>query len=348
MHEVMIMKKGQAVSMDFIIAFLIFLSIISLFAYLWSTISLPSGMQQKSFSVSDYLLSHRLGEESVINCTKLSEIAFKDYESLRSELNANPYEVWIEFSDMDGSLCPAIRRDLDVMLVLDRSGSMSGQKLADAKTAAKGFVDKLNGTFDQGGLVSFSTAAALNQQLLVMDSTNKTTLKGKIDSLSANGYTNIGDAISAATTELVSARGRGSAARVQVLLSDGEANRPFNDFANSYAKDRQYAVNKSKQACKNSTAIYAISLGDGADRGLMQEIANITSGKEYYAPTSEQLQEIFDEIASEITVSRNYGKVAPQNAKVVSSVTRLVLLNGRMLRMNVRLYEKVEDEKICE
>ncbi len=336
--------KAQVVSMDFIIAFLIFLSIVSFFAYFWATMPFPSGLQQKGFSVSDYLLSYKLGEESIINCTKLAEIAFKDYESLRSELNANPYDVWIEFGGIDASLCPAVRRSLDVMLVLDRSGSMSGQKIADAKTAAKSFVDKLNGTYDQAGLVSFSTTATLDQQLLIMNSTNKTTLKGKIDSLSASGYTNIGDAISAATTELVSARSRASAAKIQVLLSDGEANRPYGNPA----KDKEYAINKSKQACRNNTVIYAISLGGDADRELMQKIANITSGEEYYAPSSGQLQEIFDQIANKIAVSQNYGKIAPKDANVISSVTRIVSLNGRLMRMTVRIYEKTDEAKRCE
>lgn len=332
-------KKAQAVSIDFIIAFIIFLSLISFFMYLWTTVSFqPAQLQQKGSSVSEYLLSRKIGEESIINCTKLAEIAFEDYESLRSGLSAAPYDVWIEFSGIDASLCPSVRRNLDIMIVLDRSGSMDGQKLTDAKNAAKSFVDKLSDIYDQAGLASFSTTAALNQQLLIMNNTNKTALKNNIDSLSANGYTDIGDAIAIATAELTSTRSKTGAARVQILLSDGNPNRPIGVDAN------QYAIDMAKQACKNSTTIYTISLGSDANRTLMQTIANITSGKEYYAPSSSQLQEIFDEIASEITVSQNYGKIAPPNVNVISSVARIVSLNGRLMRMTVRIYEKPENE----
>ncbi len=332
-------KKAQAITIDFIIAFIIFLSLISSFMYLWANISFqPPQIQQKGFSVSEYLLSQKIGEESIIDCAKLAEIAFEDYESLKSNLNVGPYDVWIEFSGIDASLCPSIRRNLDIMIVLDRSGSMSGQKLADAKNAAKSFVDKLNGTYDQSGLASFSTTALLNQQLLIMSSANKTALKNKIDSLDANGYTDIGDAIAIASTELISTRSKTGAARVQILLSDGNPNMPSGIDAN------QYSIDKAKQACKNSTAIYAISLGSDANRTLMQIMANITSGKEYYAPSSSQLQGIFDEIASEIAVSQNYGKIAPPNAKGISSVARIVSLNGRIMRMTVRIYEKPENE----
>lgn len=336
-------RKAQVISLDFIIAFLIFLSLISFFAYLWLSASFqPWHLQEKAFSVSEYLLSNKIGEESIINCIKLAEIAFIDYETLKKELNANPYEVWIEFSDIDASLCPAIRRNLDIMIVLDRSGSMWGQKIADAKSAAKSFVDKLNGTYDQAGLASFSTTATLDQQLLIMDNTNKTTLKNKIDSLVASGATNIGDAIRIATTELISSRGKSGAARVQILLSDGNPNRPTGVNPN------QYAIDKAKEACRNNTVIYTISLGADANRTLMQIIANITSGEEYYAPTSEQLQAIFDEIANKIAVSQNYGKIAPPNTNIISSVTRIVSLSGRMMRITIRIYEKTDEAKICE
>src|SRR5204863_8223388 len=50
---------------------------------------------------------------------------------------------------------------LDVMQVLDRSGSMAGQKLTDAKSAAKGFVDAVRLSSDQIGVASFSDGASL-------------------------------------------------------------------------------------------------------------------------------------------------------------------------------------------
>ncbi len=333
--------KAQVISFDFIASFFLFLLILGMVASAW--LMMPSysydyDLRQKANNIADYLLTGLIGDESVIDCAKLSNLAFETYDQLKRDLNSNPYEVWIELDGMDASICPAIRRNIDVMLVLDRSGSMAGQKITDAKTAAKSFVDKLNGTYDRGGLVSFSTTASMDQTLLIMTSSNKTTLKNKITNLLASGNTNIGDAIAAATTELTSARGNPNAAKIQVLLSDGNPNRPL-----PAAGANQYAIDKAKQSCKSNINIYTISLGDDANRTLMKIIANITHGSEYYAPSSSDLQNIFNNISSTITAASDYGRIA-DNAKNMASVSRIVYAGGRELRMIVRIYERQEGD----
>lgn len=333
--------KAQAISFDFIASFFLFMLILSMVASVWLMIpsySYDYELRQKANNIADYLLTGIIGDESVIDCARLSNLAFQNYDQLKSGLKSNPYEVWIEVEGMNSSICPAIRRNIDVMLVLDKSGSMSGQKIADAKTAAKSFVDKLNGTHDQAGLVSFSTSASLDQTLLIMASANKTALKNKIDLLSANGNTNIGDAIAIASAELMSARGNPNAAKIQILLSDGNPNRPL-----PAAGANQYAIDKAKLSCKSNINIYTISLGGDANRTLMKIIANLTHASEYYAPSSSDLQNIFNSISSTITAASDYGRIA-SNAQNMASVSRIVYAGGRELRMTVRVYERHEGD----
>ncbi len=335
--------KAQAITLDFIASFLLFMLILSMVAGIW--IMMPSysydySLRQKANSIADYLLTGAIGDESVIDCTKLSNLAFQNYDQLKSWLNSNPYEVWVELEGMDASLCPTIRRKIDVMLVMDKSGSMDDDnKLDDAKNAAKSFVDKLNGTYDQGGLVSFSTTATLDQTLLIMESPNKTSLKNKINNMFASGWTDIGDGIEFANSELTSARSRADAAKIQVLLSDGNPNRPLPE-----AGANQYAIDKAKLSCKNNINIYTISLGGDANRTLMKIIANITRGSEYYAPSSSDLQNIFNNISSAIVAASDYGRIA-DNAKNMASVSRIVYAGGRELKMTVRVYERQEGDE---
>jgi len=335
--------KGQLFSVDFLVALTLFFAVIAMAAYVW--LALPDyriyDFQERANSIAEFLVTHKFGEENILECSKLYDFVLKDYEDLRSELNVKPYHVWIKLKDVSLTTCPALRRDLDVMLVLDRSGSMAGQKMADLKVAAKFFVDKLDENYDQAGLVSYSRFATLDQTLLIMTAANKNTLKDNIDNLCGNfnlcsGSTNIGDAIAEATSELTSVRSREDAAKVQILLSDGIANEPWGE------DPVQYTIDKAKEACLENIKIYTISLGGDANRALMQRVADITLGKEYYAPSSEDLQDIFDEISKEITVASDYGRIAPSSVKNLASIIRIVYLNGEKLQLIVRVYERAE------
>ncbi len=176
---------------------------------------------------------------------------------------------------------------VDVVLVMDRSGSMAGQQLADAKAAAKTFVDQLDSFNDRSGLVSFSTTATLNQNLTF----NKNSVKASIDSLSASGFTAIGDGIQNATNHLVWV-GRGSTKWSQVLLSDGQNNRGVNPIT---------AANNARD---EGIIIYTIGLGSDADNTTLSNIANITGGKYFFAPTGSDLNKIYLEIAKELLVAQ--------------------------------------------
>jgi Flp pilus assembly protein TadG len=92
----------------------------------------------------------------------------------------------------------AQRKDVEIMLVLDRSGSMSGTKIADLKTAANKFIDYFSATQDRDkvGLVSYAMTVTLDQNL----GTNfVTSIKAKISNLSAAGGTNMAEALARVT-----------------------------------------------------------------------------------------------------------------------------------------------------
>ena len=89
----------------------------------------------------------------------------------------------------------------DIVLILDRSGSMSGKPLANLKSGAKAFIDIIdeatdsekNGEIGHGsriGIVSFATSAVQDTQLI----TSVSELKDAVDALSSEGFTNHEDA----------------------------------------------------------------------------------------------------------------------------------------------------------
>jgi len=180
--------------------------------------------------------------------------------------------------------CPLIEKHADVMLVIDRSGSMEGPPLQDAKNAAKAFVDRLDlrPGADQVGLVSYASSALLNHQL----SRTAGTVRAAIDALVHGGMTNITDGINKAQEELESGRRVPDNRPIIILMTDGVHNvGPGPGPAADAAKAK-------------GTRIITIGLGS-VNEAELKSLAS-SPGDYYYAPTSSELKKIYEQIAGSI------------------------------------------------
>ncbi|HTD65022.1 MAG TPA: Ig-like domain-containing protein, partial [Candidatus Limnocylindria bacterium] len=179
---------------------------------------------------------------------------------------------------------------VDVMLVIDRSGSMSGPAYTDARTACTNFVRNMHLISTNGdvlGLVSFNPTATLNQRL-----TNNTLAMEK--AISALGAATNGTCISCglqtAQDELASSRHRPEALPVIILLSDGLPH----DFDTP-----EEALDTAAQAKSAGTRVLTIGLGSGVDPVLMANMASSPSDY-FFANNSSELGAVFDAISAAI------------------------------------------------
>ncbi len=206
------------------------------------------------------------------------------------------------------------RNDITIFHILDRSGSMSDdgvgctntdysnvsdcqnngavwgiQPMTSAKEAAKLFVDRLDSDHDEVGIISYSDSINLETiatNILV-------NAKQAIDNMAyPNGYTNIGDAINTATTQLSSVPAE--KIKAEILLTDGQANRPTGVNAEEYALAR---VTEAKEA---GIIIFSIGLGENVNNNFLTDIASEIDGEKvyFYAPSTDDLEEIYNKIAS--------------------------------------------------
>lgn len=114
---------------------------------------------------------------------------------------------------------------IDVVLVIDRSGSMSGTdvtptRMAAAKTAASTFIEQMNPGRDRIGLVSFSSSTTVDNEL--GDSFEEVTTK--LNALNANGATQLRRGIYEAILMQKEKEDRPNAVRAVVVMTDGDWN----------------------------------------------------------------------------------------------------------------------------
>jgi hypothetical protein len=170
---------------------------------------------------------------------------------------------------------------MDVVLVMDKSGSMAGQKMVDAQAAAIDFCFNLEIDFDQSSLVSFNDMASVNSGLTPDHNSTMIAILGLVP----GGGTAIGFGIYVAQNELTSSRHRPGSEPVIVLMSDGD---------NNSGPD---PVIEADIAKAQGTIIYTIGLGAGANETLLRAIASDPDSEFYFfAPSSADLDSIYGSI----------------------------------------------------
>jgi VWFA-related protein len=172
----------------------------------------------------------------------------------------------------------AVNSDIGVAVVLavDVSGSMEGDPLAQARGAARTFVEGL-APIDSVALVTFgdSVTPVLNF------ATDRGAVFAGLDSLQAVGNTALYQAASVSAFVAASAQ---TQRRAVILLSDGV------DFGNRSAVSREDSL---AQAAAIGAPFFAIGLGNDIDRAYLESLAQGTGGRFLETPTAQGLSDLY-------------------------------------------------------
>jgi Mg-chelatase subunit ChlD len=154
-------------------------------------------------------------------------------------------------------------------------------------------VDLNDPTLTKIGVVSYGSNATLDQGLTA----SYVQVKRSIDNLAADGCTNGSGALFQGRNELLGPRSLPDAVRILVILTDGMPNVPYcNDCRSNCPQAKNAMRLEASVAAANNIEIYAIGLGTQVDMGLMQDLADLTGGEAYFAPTSSDLTAVYQEI----------------------------------------------------
>jgi len=162
-----------------------------------------------------------------------------------------------------------------MVLVIDRSGSMGGQKIEMAKEAAKASAMMLSAS-DQIGIIAHDSQAI--PIIPLTRASNRLRIQNAISTIHADGGTDIYPALQMAYDWL-----RSSNARIKhvIVLSDGQS------------PNRERIWSLAEEMRTGRITLSAVGIGYGADRMLLQTMARNGGGRYYFTNDPSNVPKIF-------------------------------------------------------
>ncbi len=185
--------------------------------------------------------------------------------------------------------------DIDVVVVMDSSGSMKKtDPLSLRIPAAKLFISLLSQN-DRAGIISFSDEASPLSPLLLLDSdSNKKMLLQATEKITSSGlHTNLFEALNKGL-EVLSGAKKSGREQIVVLMSDGMMD--TGDPEKDRALLEKLKQDLTKALLDKGIKVYAIAFTEGSDRALLEKVSKQTGGFYHLALTDKDFHIVFTSI----------------------------------------------------
>lgn len=181
-----------------------------------------------------------------------------------------------------------VKRPVDLVLVIDTSGSMAGDKIASARTSLAQFVQLLDNR-DQLQVISFSTNVNELTPLSPLADKKEEVVR-RVSGLIEAGDTSLYDATLRAMTDLKT-NGNPDHIRGVVVLSDGQ------DTASTTTLEQLMAqIGSTGEEGGNAIKLFTIAFGGDADTEALRQMAESTGGRQYNSDPA-TISQVYAEIA---------------------------------------------------
>ncbi len=215
----------------------------------------------------------------------------------------------VSISEMRMSGSSGKREPLSLSIVMDRSGSMTGEKLFRSKESVFRFISLMEDG-DRASLFAFSDEVEKLQAL----TGDRDDLKKSAETIQPGGHTALYDAIARGVESVRGVAGR----RAVIVLSDGIANRGVLNIDQAI-----------EAAAKGNVSVYVIGLGEDVREARLGRISRETGGSYFFTPSAEGLAEIYETISKRIRNEYIVTYQAEKRAEYLRNVT-LSIASGQM------------------
>jgi len=197
--------------------------------------------------------------------------------------------------------------DKDVVLVLDTSGSMRGEKIEQARSAIDYCLEHLNAG-DRFNVITFGTAvSSFRDELVARSPATVAAAREFVENVVANGRTNIAGALEKA----LAGKSEAGRPRIMMFLTDGAPT------VGELVPEK--ILDQVKKANTAGTKIFVMGVGHDVNAHLLDRLAELTDGSsEYVAPKEDldaKIAALYDRLShpvlSGVTVS--FGELTTQS-----------------------------------
>jgi Ca-activated chloride channel family protein len=172
------------------------------------------------------------------------------------------------------------KRKATILIVLDVSGSMEGERIRTARDATVEFLSRLDANDEVGLLIFHDNVNELSPVTRVGDVGEG--LSQRVAELIAGGNTALYEAVCQAIETTTTLQAKDTAAGETrlygiILLSDGE------DTMGTVTENQMFATCLPANAEADGVKIFPIAFGEAADQDVLNRIANVTGGQLFSA-----------------------------------------------------------------
>lgn len=181
------------------------------------------------------------------------------------------------------------KKPVDLVVVMDISGSMKGDKITSARSSLMQFIQKLDDR-DRLQINLFSSDISTLTPLSELGGKRQQVLDS-VSGIFEGGGTKLYDATLQAYQELQQT-GDPKHIRAIVVLTDGQ-----DTESTTSLDDLVQQIDAAQGEGGNSIKLFTIAFGSDADKDVLQKLADPTGGKEYDSSPG-NIQKIYDDIAT--------------------------------------------------
>ena len=235
----------------------------------------------------------------------------------------------------------SIRPPVNIAIVLDRSGSMKGDKIQQAKRAALAAVDRLRDD-DIVSVVTYDT----NVRVLVpaTRASDRDSIRHAIESIQADGNTALFAGVSKGAAEVRKFLDDKHVNRI-ILLSDG--------LANVGPSSPSELEQLGQSLLKEKISVSTLGLGSGYNEDLMTSLAAASSGNHVFIENADNLVGVFnnefDDLLSVVASEFDIKITLANSMRPVRSLGNKADIYGQVVRIPLaQLYARQERYFILE